>query len=454
MKSEKLRRWVVPIFLVLCVALGGSAQGIWVNMTLQLLAIGILAWASLARASDDLTAASRQLLALVGLAAVLIALQLVPLPAGVWTALPGRELVAQGYQALGYVVPSRPLSLTPYATVEAALVALPALAVLVTTIRIRQRESWLAAALLIAVFAGVVLGALQVASGGPDRSSWYFYPISNSGAVGFFANSNHMGSLLLVSIPFAMALLASLSSRAQERSPRSGVIAFGAAALLVIIAGIALNRSLAAVGLAVPVLLFSALLLPAVWRFRNLALPVAAIALVGCVLFLTSSPITGQISGGDLRSFQSRAEIWKATLELVQQSFPVGTGLGSFDSVYPLTEAPALVRSTYVNHAHNDYLQILLETGLAGALLVLLFLGWWVVQVLKVWRSGLSTHYAQAATIASGALLAHSIVDYPLRTAALSAIFAMCLALMAQPRRERRSADASQVRPTKHLTIG
>jgi hypothetical protein len=83
-----------------------------------------------------------------------------------------------------------------------------------------------------------------------------------------------------------------------------------------------------------------------------------------------------------------------------------------------------------------------------------LFLAWWAAQVLIVWRSALSSVYARAATIASGALLAHSVVDYPLRTVALSAIFAMCLALMAQPRRERRSSDDSERRPTKHLILG
>ncbi len=452
MKSERLRRWVVPIYLVMCVVLGGSAQGIWGNLALQLTAIAILVWAFLSRPSDELTTASRRLMTLFAIAGVVIALQLVPLPAALWSALPGRELVVEGFRALDYPLPALPWSLTPYATAAAALVTLPALAILVAMVRIRQRESWLAAALLLAVFAGVLLGALQVAGGGPERSSWYFYPRTNTGAVGFFANSNHMGSLLLVSIPFATALLASFASR--SRAPLGGTIAIGAAAFLLILGGIVLNRSLAAVGLAAPVLLFSMMLLPAASTVRRLALVGGSLALIGCILFLTNSPIAGDISGGDLRSFDSRADIWKATLELIRQSFPVGTGLGSFESVYPLTEAPAQIRATYVNHAHNDYLQILLEMGLAGALLMLAFLIWWVIQVVSIWRSGLSTHYARAATIASGALLAHSIVDYPLRTAALSAIFAMCLGLMAQPRREQRRSDASQVRPTKHLRLG
>lgn len=453
MKRQSPRQWVIPIFLVACLVFGGSAQGIWLNMALQLAAIGILAWAFVARRSDDLTRASRQLIALAALAAALIVLQLVPLPPGAWTALPGRQGLVVGYHALGYSLPILPLSQTPYESVATALVVLPAVAVLVTALRIRQRANWIAAALLLAVFAAVLLGASQVGTGGVQRSPWYLYPISNDGAVGFFANRNHMGSLLLVSIPFTIALFSSFASRVREGSSRGAAIAMGAAALIVIATGIALNLSLAAIGLALPVLLFSLLLLPASLSIRRLTLAGGTVALVGGLLFLTGSPIAADTSGEDLVSFESRAGIWKPTFELIRQTFPAGTGLGSFEAVYPLTEAPAQVRRTYVNHAHNDYLQLVLEMGLAGALLLLLFLAWWIVQAVRVWRSPLSTHYARAAVIASGALLAHSVVDYPLRTAALSAIFAICLGLMAQPRHERRSADKSQARPAKHLTI-
>ena len=56
-------------------------------------------------------------------------------------------------------------------------------------------------------------------------------------------------------------------------------------------------------------------------------------------------------------------------------------------------------------------------------------------------------HFARAAVIASAAIVAHSLVDYPLRTAALSTLFAVCVALMAQPRpsaRVRVGSEASK----------
>ncbi|HYI43479.1 MAG TPA: O-antigen ligase family protein, partial [Sphingomicrobium sp.] len=271
--------------------------------------------------------------------------------------------------------------------------------------------------------------------------------------VGFFANSNHMGSLLVVCIPFAVALLASSISRRKTDGSTVGMMALGIAGLLVVLAGLVLNRSLAALGIALPVLLFSALLLPGGWKFRRLAVPTGGIALAAAMLFLVRSAPWAAQSGSEYASVQTRAEMWSKTGELAQHYFPVGSGLGSFTSVFRLSEDPATVGLKYVNHAHNDYLELLLELGAPGAILLVLFLAWWAVQTVRVWRSGLTGYYARAATIASGALLAHSLVDYPLRTAALSSIFGMCLAFMAQPK-PPKEAVAGDRRGARHMAIG
>ena len=77
---------------------------------------------------------------------------------------------------------------------------------------------------------------------------------------------------------------------------------------------------------------------------------------------------------------------------------------------------------------------------------MLVFLTWFVVQAARVWRSPFSSLFAKAATIAAAAILAHSIVDYPLRTAAIATVFAACLGMMAGPPRRSRSDEARHVR--------
>jgi O-antigen ligase len=92
-----------------------------------------------------------------------------------------------------------------------------------------------------------------------------------------------------------------------------------------------------------------------------------------------------------------------------------------------------------------------METGLPGIILLVGFLLWWARQTASVWRRSTADRFAQAATIASAVILMHSLVDYPLRTATMSAIFAACLALMAQPRL-RDPEQARDLWPTRHLT--
>jgi O-antigen ligase len=132
---------------------------------------------------------------------------------------------------------------------------------------------------------------------------------------------------------------------------------------------------------------------------------------------------------------------------------PVGSGIGTFQEIYPATEDATAVTRFYMNHVHGDYIELALETGVAGMLVILLFLLWWARRVVYIWIGDDPDHFARAATIASAAILAHSIVDYPLRTAAISALFAICCALMAEPRaRVRQSQKPPPENQARHLS--
>lgn len=112
--------------------------------------------------------------------------------------------------------------------------------------------------------------------------------------------------------------------------------------------------------------------------------------------------------------------------------------------------------SFFVNHAHSDPLEWVLETGLLGTLLLGALILWWVTRAVRLWRAKQPDLIALAATIASGAILAHSLVDYPLRDAAIQAVFAISLAFMAEPRSHSggsRSRSRGQDRAPRHLTL-
>jgi O-antigen ligase len=216
-----------------------------------------------------------------------------------------------------------------------------------------------------------------------------------------------------------------------------------------------LNGSLAGYGLAVPVLAASALIvLPPGSRWRRWIAGLAALSVIVSLAGLANSSIGATKLGHDATgSVQSREQILTTTSKAIADYMPLGSGLGSFVKVYRLYESPAAVTNEYVIHAHNDYVELALELGAAGVVLMLLFLFWWLIQCVAVWGKGEGGPWARAASIASAAVLVHSLVDFPLRTAAISACFAMCLALLADRRAPVRQ-EKSDLRPTRHVVIG
>jgi O-antigen ligase len=447
---------VAPAYLLACLLLGGSAQGAWQNALLQVAGILILAWGAAAPGPGRMTNQARLLLLIAIAAIAAVLLQLVPLPPSLWKH-GARARIVGDYAILGQEAPWLPISLTPYESLSALLSLIPPLAVLVAIVRLHAyRASWLAAALLTGAAGGLLLGILQVGSTDPN-SSWYLYADTNFGsAVGFFANANHMATLLLITLPF---LAAGVASARNAGAQHYAALVSGAAALaILLLIGIMLNGSLAGYLLAVPVLATSALImLPRANVGRRIAIAVAMLSLVIGMAALASTGIQsgGKIGRDATTAVQSRQVILQKTGKAIEEFFPFGSGLGSFVRVYPLYQSPDEVGSEYVVHAHNDYAEIVAELGVAGIVLILAFLVWWVATAADAWRAAGAVPLVRAASIASAAILVHSIVDFPLRTAAISASFAMCLGLLAARPRPTRTAAAraNDLRPSRHLVF-
>lgn len=442
--TSRIANYAAPAFLVACILAGGSRQGVTANALLQLAGAAILCWAVAFPGGTQWPVP--RALRWIAIAVLSIALlQLIPLPADLWTALPGREIVVAGFTALGVPLPALPLSLDPSAGVGVLLTLLPPAAMFALVQRTDlERHHLLVAALLATTLASVGLGLLQV---GGDR--FYLYRSTNVGvATGFFANANHMGALLLVSAPFAAALFAAWLKRAHTPADRLVAYAAGGGMGAVLAVGIFINISMAVLLMGAPVILLSALLLTKAGKWRGL-LAVAAVASVAAVFVAAT---TVELSDSARTSIEQRSEIWGRTTAAIETHGAAGTGLGTFDQVYPLAEDAQRIDPISVNHAHNDYLELLLELGLPGAVLMLAFLAWWGVRAARVWSDPDATSFARAATIAAAALLLHSVVDFPLRTAALGAVFALCLALMIAPSPVRRSASALG-RSARHVRL-
>ena len=123
-----------------------------------------------------------------------------------------------------------------------------------------------------------------------------------------------------------------------------------------------------------------------------------------------------------------RYTIWEETLVVATAYAPWGSGFGTFEQVYQAFEPLQTLSSNRINHAHNEYLQILVEGGLMGAILLLAAIAWFVRQTWVAWRNGLLL--GRAASIVLGVYVMHSMVDYPLRTVSHAAFAGVFVALL------------------------
>lgn len=444
-----LREVWIPLYLLACLAMGGASNGGFLaNGVLQVLAAMLIVWALWRPSASPLDASARLLGWLIIGAVLMILLQFLPLPQAVWEWPMGRaELAAEG--AAIEVDPSPLLwSLLPYETLKSAVWLLPAIALALAMLR---RPDWqpqhLAWVIVAAMVMSVILGAIQLGQG--KGSPVYFYAITNVGStVGFFANSNHLATLLLVSPPFIVALLAHQRKAGRDEF-NLPFMAIGLGLVALALTGIAVNGSLAGWSLAGPVLAASAMMLVPRSSLRKASLILLPLVLAGGMSWMLLTE-----EGSKLLEFEelqsssgSRQQIWSDTTQAIGDHLPLGSGLGTFTEVYPRYEDPAMTQRAFINHAHNDYLEMLLELGLVGSAIFVIFLGWWTRNFVRIWLNQAASPFAFAGAIASGTILIHSIVDYPLRTAAISGLFALSLCLMtSRPERPSRSQQERRKR--------
>jgi len=365
-------------------------------------------------------------------AAAIPLLQLIPLPPAVWSSLPGRDQLALALDLAGLPQGWLPLTLTPDATWRSFLSLLPPLAMFLAMLTVGPVvRQMLVQAIIGITVAAICLGAAQLASGGERLYPWATTAAGN--VTGFFANRNHLATLCLVGIPFATVL----SIGATRRGGPNTRLALWGPALYVVLAVLALGviRSRAGVVLVGPVLggsLIAAWIAAGRGRPRSVLIGmVAGIALaITVVCAFALAPLLGRFDTQGTP--EGRFENWPVVVEAANTYLPLGTGIGSFDPVYRSVEPTERLDSSYFNQAHNDYLETWLEAGWLGAALIIAFLVWFGRRAWTAWCSGVSTQrdLQRAATIAVGVVMLHSAVDYPLRTAAMATIFALCCGLL------------------------
>lgn len=452
MTLPRLSTLPVPALLFVCMLIGGSVQWPLATLLIQLGAIALLLWAIMGGRQSQYRGEGMAPVWL-AIAAILVGLaQLIPLPPFIWTHLPGREVVVEGYRQLGMALPWLPVSLIPSAAMPTLLPMLVPLSIYLAMLwREPPSASLLIGVILVATTLGAMLGVLQIKDG---TQHYYPYPVSDwSSASGFFANPNHMGLLLLVAIPLAVGLGTDRWPTMTKRSARISLIALLGLVAIALATVIPLNGSLAIAILGGPVLIASAMIPD--WGKHEYLRRAASALLTFAVLLATVGAYWARhiLTSMGQTGFATRSEIWHVAWKAVDESFPFGTGPGTFERVYPLGENAAQVTAVYVNHAHNDYLELLIEGGAPMVVLIILFFVWWVRRARNDWLGKDNPALGRAAAIASCTILAHSFVDFPLRTPAIAALFGACLAMMVVAIRPKPVTNLGDLHRTRHTVV-
>ena len=461
--------YLLASFIVASYALGGANENDWLaNVILLYLATPLFTLSIYTLISSfTLSSEAAEVIFCLGLALLVLLLQLVPLPEQIWRALPFHDLAARALFAAGIDHPSGPVSLAPNLTWASLLSMLPPLTIFLAALLLNTNEkNTIVRVVLVCGLINAIFGLLQFSLN--SDSAFFIYPgLSAGDAAGFFKNRNHYAAQMYALLPFAVFATVDALNVKLLSARRSKIVAdysslgLGLAGVFIFTVSCIFARSRAGVLLLMIALVWVSFL--PVWKNmrpggktgNNLYSRAFGLLVGFSVIFALEYGfyrILNRFNEDSL--FGMRHEIALNTLGAILKAMPYGTGLGTFQKIYAAIEpVENVVPHRFVNRAHNDYLELLLETGLAGALIILAFVLWYGRHVWKAWRSfsdkDQNLGLTRASCITIGLLLLHSFVDYPLRTQALMGLFAMCCAFLV---RSEPGVETTKTEPTENRT--
>lgn len=383
-------------------------------------------------------------IALIGIA-LLPLLQLVPLPPTIWHDLPGGGLRRAVLSLVGAADQWQPLSLAPTETAACAVMAIGFVALTWMLLRLSQEDSRQIQFLAFAVvLVNIGIGLVQVISDGQILD--FHGEASGATMLGFFANKNHLALVIACSIPLFGFVVAS-PVPSNRRPPAYGVamrrrfavIGYCAFALICIVA--TNSRAGLALGLLAAAVLMTDLAQGVALRYR---LAAVAVVLMLALLVTSSSAFEVVFSRVDDVSSDLRWRISSWSWPLAGQYVWTGSGIGSFKTLFAAHEQLSWVKPTYVNAVHDDYLQLVIETGLPGVVLLVLLVLSLVADrgtLLALKGAGQNRRDMMFGLTATILFALHSAVDYPLRRPSAWTFFALALAAVYQSQQRARSPD-------------
>jgi len=305
-------------------------------------------------------------------------------------------------------------------------------------------------AVILALY-GFLIAALSLVQGVAPNGKLYWLrePRLGGWIYGPYVNHNHYAGLMELLIP--IPLIMSLTHLTHQRERIAAGVATAVMTGTVFLSG---SRG----GMLAVLAEFSILatLIARRKKGSRMAVGVAAFAivLIGLLSWLGGKELTarvtsisaetrGELSGG------MRLHIDRDALIVFRRKPVLGWGLGTFPVVYP--QFRSFYTNFFVNQAHNDYLQLLAETGILGfGMMVWFLVSFYRHSMRKIgnWTSSVTSAVSLACMLGCTGIVVHSFFDFNLQIPANAALFYVFCTLGAAPpllqrTRKRKPAEPS-----------
>jgi O-antigen ligase len=282
---------------------------------------------------------------------------------------------------------------------------------------------------------GAIVAAFAVALAlAPNGKLYWIWTSQQGGFIyGPYVNHNHYAGLMEMLTPFPLVLAASRFTEGNRKlavaacaalmaasiflsASRGGMVAFGAQ---MVVLGVFLVRKR-----------------EASWR-QPLMLGAFLAMVIIFLVWMGSNELTHRLISIHSEAREEigggvRFTIDRDCLRMLLKRPFLGWGMGTFPIVYP--QFRSFYTTFFVNQAHNDYLQLLVETGLAGFSIAV----WFLVLVfrraarkLANWTDTASGAITVAALLGCVGILVHSFLDFNLQIPANAALFYVLCAIAA-----------------------
>lgn len=200
-----------------------------------------------------------------------------------------------------------------------------------------------------------------------------------------------------------------------------GCIAISATALLLTHS----RGGMASTGVGVLALMVMIALAPSLRGPWRAVFGIAVLVGAAAVLFVSGAATFARVADTTL-DLEARPEIFSLTMKALGDRPLLGTGLGSFQTVFEAYRTPDL--PFFVNAAHNDYLENMLELGIPAALLLFgALLALFVMCVKGAIKRRRDAILPCIGVGVTALVAAHSLVDFSLQIPAVTATYLMLL---------------------------